>query len=312
VSLSHLLQRASAIIPVCLPVLRPPARNTRKGSSFLMSSSGSNTRHMRSKKNQLALALVCTLSFLGLCYVSVRGSTSRVALSTGVSLDAPSPPRRSNHRTLGIASHIYVISLPRRQDRRNAFDVFRVALGLAWTYVDATDASDPAIAGIMANVRAQRVDQALLTEVSFRWPEDIDAVASSPSSAAIGSAESDLWALSAPPSHAVPAANGLIANGPPPVPLTCAYDDATIPPYTPDLPDYKILTASEVACWHSHLGVIRVVADSPEHSASVVLEDDVDMERDIHERLEAVWDAVPAGWDIVFLGASPFPWQDRN
>jgi hypothetical protein len=240
---------------------------------------------------------------LGLCYCSIQllraSPSSRVALCTWVSPDTPSSPRRNNnhHRTtLGIASQIYVISLRRRQYRREAFDVFRVALGPAWTYFDATDTSDPAIARIMANVRTQR-DQnpASMTELLFRWPGGIDAVVSS--SEVIGAAESDLWAFSAPAS-ADDSAEGFVVNSSSP-------ETSAIPLYTPGPPGYNILTASELACWHSHLGVIHLVANSPEHNATVVLEDDVDMGRDIHERLERVWDAVPAGWDIVFLGACP-------
>jgi len=33
-----------------------------------------------------------------------------------------------------------------------------------------------------------------------------------------------------------------------------------------------------------------------------VLEDDVDMERDIHARLKQVWSYLPKDWDVVFLG----------
>ncbi|KAG6808602.1 hypothetical protein H0H92_003577 [Tricholoma furcatifolium] len=37
--------------------------------------------------------------------------------------------------------------------------------------------------------------------------------------------------------------------------------------------------------------------------AVIVLEDDVDMERDIQQRLQSVWSFLPSGWDIVYLGA---------
>ncbi|KZT64019.1 hypothetical protein DAEQUDRAFT_733160 [Daedalea quercina L-15889] len=43
-------------------------------------------------------------------------------------------------------------------------------------------------------------------------------------------------------------------------------------------------------------------AHSQTDEVSVILEDDVDMERDIHDRLREVWRSLPDDWDIVFLG----------
>jgi GR25 family glycosyltransferase involved in LPS biosynthesis len=48
--------------------------------------------------------------------------------------------------------------------------------------------------------------------------------------------------------------------------------------------------------------VMRLIADEREGIA-VVLEDDIDMEHDIRERLGSVWGRLPDEWDIVFLGA---------
>jgi GR25 family glycosyltransferase involved in LPS biosynthesis len=45
------------------------------------------------------------------------------------------------------------------------------------------------------------------------------------------------------------------------------------------------------------------VANSDDkHGVSLVLEDDIDMEQDIRQRLASVWSALPHTWDIVFLG----------
>jgi GR25 family glycosyltransferase involved in LPS biosynthesis len=49
--------------------------------------------------------------------------------------------------------------------------------------------------------------------------------------------------------------------------------------------------------------VIRSIADGQDDVA-LVLEDDVDMELDIRQRLLGVWDSLPSVWDIVFLGRS--------
>ena len=38
------------------------------------------------------------------------------------------------------------------------------------------------------------------------------------------------------------------------------------------------------------------------HEVALVLEDDVDMERDIQDRLENLIDKLPIQWDMLFLG----------
>jgi hypothetical protein len=65
-------------------------------------------------------------------------------------------------------------------------ETLRAALSLQWTYVDAIDALHPAIGKILDNVREQRVLGADGTNISlsdtsveFRWPSEIDVLASS-------------------------------------------------------------------------------------------------------------------------------------
>jgi GR25 family glycosyltransferase involved in LPS biosynthesis len=93
-------------------------------------------------------------------------------------------------------------------------------------------------------------------------------------------------------------------------PLTCANEDNTIFPFTLDLPEYKLLTRPKIACWNSHLSIIRRIAEhdgktraAEEQDVSVIFEDDVDMEWDIRGRLARIWTLLPVGWDVVFLGA---------
>ena len=50
------------------------------------------------------------------------------------------------------------------------------------------------------------------------------------------------------------------------------------------------------------MSVIRDIAEDKNKDVSIVLEDDVDMGWDIGERLNGVWNLLPAGWDIVFIG----------
>jgi GR25 family glycosyltransferase involved in LPS biosynthesis len=75
-------------------------------------------------------------------------------------------------------------------------------------------------------------------------------------------------------------------------------------PYSSRLPEYKILSLSRIACWHSHLSVIQRVSTHRPNEVALILEDDVDMEEDITERLSAIWSLLPSNWDIVFLGES--------
>ncbi|KAG6889036.1 hypothetical protein C0992_006604, partial [Termitomyces sp. T32_za158] len=192
--------------------------------------------------------------------------------------------------TLGIASRIYVLSLPVRADRRRDMEVLRKTLGLRWTYVKATDSRDAIVERIMDSVRLVR--QLRPPNSVFVWPDQH-----------VSSTEQiDVWdpvflaassARSGQPSHSPP--------------LVCASQNDTIVSYDQNLPAYQILTAARIACWHSHLSVIYTIANDftlrPD-DAVIVLEDDVDMEQDIHRRLRKVWPFLPIGWDIVYLGAS--------
>jgi hypothetical protein len=130
-------------------------------------------------------------------------------------------------------------------------------------------------------------------EIELRWPEDIDALTSA--ALPLEPAGSDLWPLA---SHETVAD---ISNDDP-IPLTCSDEFATIRAYSPDLPEHMILTTPRMACWLSHINVMRLIANEREGIA-VVLEDDIDMELDIRERLGSIWARLPVEWDIVFLGA---------
>lgn len=238
-------------------------------------------------------------------------------------------PGTKNHTdTLGIASRIFVVSLPRRIDRREQMEILRTALGSRWVYVDAVESRSFSIQKIMDRVRSLRegsiaiktaanVPDAIMstaTMATFRWPQDIDALSSSMQP--LSFAGSELW-TSSPidvTKTDTPFATGglsakMVANLLTASAMTCATDDNIIPPLTRGLPEYKILTLAKIACWSSHLSVIRRIVDggvttdtAAEDDVSVILEDDVDMEWDIRERLVGVWNALPGGWDVVFLG----------
>lgn len=259
---------------------------------------------------------------------------------------------------LGVASNIYVVSLPHRTDRRAAMERLKQALELDWTYVDAVPSGDPSIVDVLERVRRTRFPPGELQDdlpQQFAWPDILEIDALVHSSMPLDLAGSDIWAKSPddtnffsdssvwPPNkrgleQSLDDLDGILeahlpetAFGPDIAPLTCATrNNITGPEFTPSLPPYMILTPAKVACWMSHLEVIRRIANSvaPDTLASapsgnavvtsynplsrgvgIVLEDDIDMERDIQARLQDVWTALPSEWDVVFLGHC---WSDES
>jgi hypothetical protein len=170
----------------------------------------------------------------------------------------------------------------------------RYTLGLDFTYVNGTEGDGDTVQRIMRHVAAFRArkgsrETGLSLPVPFKWPQDVDALVETGSP--LDRKGSDLW-LSDGVDLPDPSSDE---------PLTCAYGDSTLEPYSPQTPPYQLLTKERFACWHSHWGVIRLIADGQDDVA-LVLEDDVDMELDIRQRLLGVWDSLPSAWDIVFLG----------
>ena len=198
--------------------------------------------------------------------------------------------------TLGVAAQIFVLSLPRRTDRREQMDRLRRDLGIRWTYVDATEASDERVNSILDHVRWQRIQG---VESDFRWPDDIESLVAS--DGPLQHAGSDLWATNSRPIRWQPSDSVS-------TPLLCATSNDTLAPFIAGLPVYRILSPAKVACWYSHWSIIhRIANDNSKPDVTMILEDDIDMERDIRERLHSVWQILPAGWDIVFLGPEMFP-----
>ena len=274
----------------------------------------------------LATLAYCSLSLLGSGVSSMRRFDRGSILSPQIiSSDTSTVPSNTTHLAdtknntstttnedhlsgFGVASNIFVISLPSRQDRREQMNRLRALLGLRWSYVEAVSSESVEVDGMVRTIRRRR---GFTGKPVFRWPKDINAVSST--TGPIPRSRSALWNIfqSQFPAHPQTASSGnesavSVAHEPP---LTCATEDEDIPEYTPDLPHNKILTHAKVAVWESHLSVIRHIAEdtSSERNifgdhVSVILEDDIDMERDIRARLLDIWPLLPGGWDIVFLG----------
>lgn len=180
----------------------------------------------------------------------------------------------------------------------------RYTIGLEFTYVNGTEGDEDTVQRIMGHVAAFRALQDLREtnlslSTAFEWPQDVDTLVESENP--LDMKGSDLWV-----------SDGIdLPDLPSNEPLTCAYGDSTLDPYSPQTPSFRLLTNGRLACWHSHWRVIRSIADGQD-GAALILEDDVDMELDIRQRLLGVWDSLPSAWDIVFLGTESGGWSTHG
>jgi len=215
-------------------------------------------------------------------------------------------PSSPSSMQLGIASEVYLISLPWRQDRRQQMEHLQASKEINWTVIDALDPSDIAISHIFERIISQRSSQPSKGHgddlgSAFHWPADINAIAAS--TEYFEASGSDLWTSADTQGIRNATSSSLGVSLHPNV--TCATQDHFVPSFQPSLPDWMILTAPKISCWYSHVSAIRKFIDkvnaTPEDVA-VFLEDDIDMEKDIEIRMRHVWPSLPHGWDIVFLG----------
>ncbi|KAJ8488755.1 hypothetical protein ONZ51_g3360 [Trametes cubensis] len=181
----------------------------------------------------------------------------------------------------------------------------RLALGVSWTYVDAVSYDASVVSTIIDCVRLLRSTTRADT---FEWPSNDDL--------SVGLTETRPVSPSFPCHPAVPVETGRqhprvgslgdSSAGH----LTCATENRIGGvPLRPDLSTYMVLNAGKVACWYSHLAAIAqvvsyedITSTSDSLPAFLILEDDIDMDQRLHEKLLAVWPALPTDWDVVFLG----------
>ena len=205
---------------------------------------------------------------------------------------------------IGIAhTHIYVISLADRQDRREQMEFLRTIQDLTWTIIDAIPGNATLVKRILDWVVLHRAESKKIGTLGFRWPEEINTL--SVSHEPLKQSGSDTWAGTLPSSKPKSGKSSPSTYSS----LPCAIEDDSIPIFTNATPEWMVLSPAKVACWHSHISAIRRFIekhDSHDHrrgdDVAIILEDDIDMEKDISARLSQVWTFLPAGWDIVFLG----------
>lgn len=208
------------------------------------------------------------------------------------------------HAGVGIAhAHIYIISLADRQDRREQMEFLRRIQDLTWTIVDAVPGNATLVTRILDWVALCRAEGKKTDAPDFRWPEEINAF--SISHKPLKNSGADTW------TETLPSSKSKRDNFGPPTDssLPCAIEDDSIPTFMNGTPEWMVLSPAKVACWHSHISAIRLFIeghDSDDHrredKVAIILEDDIDMEKDVSNRLSQVWTFLPAGWDIVFLG----------
>jgi len=212
---------------------------------------------------------------------------------------------------LGFAHATYVINLPHRDDRRKDMEKLRMALGLQWAYTDGVHLNSSLVRTTLDWVHTIRTgiphildeSQSSFAEgIAFAWPENIDHLAGSTVALEFWSNGHGVWPL---PS-AIP------KGQPPSQTMASATKDFDISKNISALPEYLLLTEARVACWLGHLNAIHKIANSPmsdDLDFSIILEDDVNMERDIDQQMKRLWPYLPPDWDVVYLGTfyTPLP-----
>lgn len=283
-----------------------------------------------------ALCFLGGLSVLAFCYeVTAIMCDCEGNLSCCLPSFSTRTSETDRSKLLGFADKIYVVSLPRRLDRREQIERLSVALDFTFEYLDAVELDTFATESVLDHVMDQR-EITQRNNSTFAWPKDMDNAARARTPLGLDGA--DLWL-----------SDGFVRQFPGDTTrerrrirkprlnpttekhasLTCSTENNAVIPWTPGLPDYKLLTPGKLSCWYSHLLAVRSAAN-PGHSAddsrtladglgrpnrgqtdsspgstitTLILEDDIDMEHDIHQTIKMLWPSLPVSWDIVFLGA---------
>ncbi|KAF8599258.1 hypothetical protein BDV93DRAFT_546984 [Ceratobasidium sp. AG-I] len=245
-----------------------------------------------------------------------------------------------------LAPRVYMITLPRRADRRKRMMKLQAVTGLSWTFVDATDSTAEIVGRIIERIRWSRAsvylhaidasfigwwsdhqDEELHSDAKPKGSELWELPSSEPTSAdyvhplPVPALPDQRPALEAAAGNTIPRLGSVRASG---QAVKLIQDlspnedtgssrpatrvaTSTFEPRLTQLPYWRVLTRGTIACWHSHLGVIRAVASEETQTETtdagvIILEDDIDMELDIQLRISRLWEALPPDWDILFLG----------
>ncbi|KAL8283553.1 hypothetical protein RQP46_005656 [Phenoliferia psychrophenolica] len=221
-----------------------------------------------------------------------------------------SPASQITHSpTLGF-SHIYVLSLPHRTDRREDMRKLARALGLEISFIDAAKKEEPFfqwIAERVAEVRIKR--RALMAAARKVKPEKLGGLA-------VGS----VWATPFQDPHTrepfplLPDARYPSGNWT--SHLELAHSTGTLSSLVPSTPDLNItdvlwdkrewlptrqVNDGVMSTYWGHTRVLKHIVEAGDESA-LVLEDDVDLEWDLERLWARIARKLPKDWETVHLG----------
>ncbi|KAH8825169.1 hypothetical protein DL96DRAFT_1612141 [Flagelloscypha sp. PMI_526] len=232
------------------------------------------------------------------------------------------PPYGSE--TLGVFQRIWVVTLEGKQDRREHMNTLSTALELNFTYHFGrnpfSNGVDREIVEDIANYVHLERELAVFEEEQeinssgrqkafiFEWSDDASVGSSLPMSPN-DLQGSDYWILprsdprkpTFPPRYprylVRPDGRGGLDDTQGRKAPKQAFADSEIWPYN----EWELMDAPRIACWLSHYDLLRKIAESDEEGPQLILEDDVDLEWDIQQRLQHIWSYIP-NWDVVYLG----------
>lgn len=206
--------------------------------------------------------------------------------------------------------HVYVVSLPSRQDRRDQMRQIAAALQLNITFIDATLSSDPKITWIAEHVYDVRQQKAKHLLSTARGKSRADQQEPEVGGMGVGS----VWlAMDGQRSrrgktlHLPPIPNWVAA-------LYEAVDaDRQLHPQDPHFDvtahlrdpieriESRQLNAAVLSTWFSHVEAWRLMQRNAD-KAALFLEDDIDMEWDFAARWASIDSKLPPDWHSVFAG----------
>ncbi|KAJ7623549.1 hypothetical protein FB45DRAFT_707001, partial [Roridomyces roridus] len=181
---------------------------------------------------------------------------------------------------LPVPSRTYIINLTRRSERRDMMERLRKMLGVEWEYFPATESANPIVGQIISGVNTP-------VSLPFEWPVDDGRAPVVPFEDGKGIAPYDDKMD----------------------PLLCSTGAFDLTPYSFNPTEQCTLTPGRIACYHSHYSAIQHAASAAVPHVALFLEDDIDVESDIQERLASVWEYLPEDWDMLFLGHC---WSDET
>lgn len=215
-------------------------------------------------------------------------------------------------------SHIYVVSLPSRQDRRQTMSRLASALGLKFTFIDAEPKDSDMITWIGERVfETRRKKRRPLAKAMGLPVEEIGGVAVGSPWLAMDGQKGEAGTLALPSLKDArwqdltwtefleqEETKGLASGTSSPLlrPLNASFDVVEALWDPTEARDTRQTNSAVLSTWHSHVKAIKTMRANDDESA-LVLEDDVDMEWDIESVWAAVHRRLPPEWELVYLGS---------